>query len=169
MNDPTSLTTIILAAATLRGAIITSYAQIEHLLVDIIVRCQPMPEYAQLPQGFPYKLTTRIARVRKLVGMRGPLAKYQSDFENIVGELQQYEQLRHFMAHGLLVVRNSEDGSHSLTYRMYRETKGPTVEEGTIVSNLEELGNAAKQIALYAKGAVALFRDVYCAHNLEPR
>jgi hypothetical protein len=47
--------TVMADAAMLRGAIVTSYAQVEHLLADIVLRCQPMAEYSNLPQTFPYK------------------------------------------------------------------------------------------------------------------
>jgi hypothetical protein len=33
--------------------------------------------------------------------MAGPLQKYKSAFENVITELLKFEELRHFMAHGL--------------------------------------------------------------------
>ena len=128
-----------------------------------------MPEYNALPQTLPYRLETRIARVRQLVAMAGPLSKYKVDFEKIASEIRQFEKLRHFMAHGLLHVQTAEDGSHRLTYRMYRAVKGPSIEEGVMATNLVELEKAAMKIGLYAKRALTLFHDVYKAHNLEPR
>lgn len=160
---------VVADAAMLRGAIVTSYAQVEHLLADIVLRCQPMAEYSNLPQTFPYKLETRIARVRDIVGMAGPLQKYKSAFENVITELLKFEELRHFMAHGLLHIRTGDDGGHILIYRMHRQAKGSTIEEGTMVTNLPQLEDAARQVAHYALQAVSLFRDVYRDHNLAPR
>jgi hypothetical protein len=128
-----------------------------------------MAEYNTLPPRLPYTLKSRIARVGQLVGMPGPLAKYKADFERISAELQQFEELRHFMAHGLLTVRTGDDGNHQLIYRMYRETKGHAIEEGRLETNLDQLQSAAEQIGRYSIRAVTLFRDVYSAHNLVPR
>jgi len=156
-------------AAALRGAIITSYAQVEYLLADIVLRCQPMAEYSTLPQTFPYKLETRIARVRDIVGMSGPLQKYKDEFEKVITELLKFEELRHFMAHGLLHVRASCVGDHILIYRMHRQTKGSTIEEGTITTNLPQLEDAAQKIAHYSLQTASLFHDVYRDHSLAPR
>jgi hypothetical protein len=160
---------VLLTAAAMRGAIITSYAQVEHLLADIVLRCQPMADYSGLPKTLPYKLETRIALVRQIVGMPGPLQKYQAEFEKIIVELLEFEELRHFMAHGLLQVHTDGDGSHTLIYRMHRQAKGSTIEEGTVTTDLPQLEYAAKQIADHALRAVNLFRDVYRDHSLAPR
>jgi hypothetical protein len=160
--------TIIASAATLRGAIITSYAQVENLLADIVLRSRLLPEYNALPKGLPYKLSTRIARVRQLVGMPGPLTKYKDEFTMIADELKRFEEIRHFMAHGLLIVRHRDDGTASLIYRMFRESKASGVEEGVLETNLDQLQGSAIKIGLYTARAVTLFRDVYRAHDLAP-
>jgi hypothetical protein len=153
-------------AACLRGSIITSYAQVEHLLGDIVMRCWSLPEYATLPKSFPYKLKTRIARVRELLRLPGPLSIYSDMFEDIIVELQQYEELRHFMAHGLISVLAQRGGGYRLFYRMHSDTKaGP--QEGSLDLDLEELEAYAKMVAQCAQRAVTLFRNVYMAHRLQ--
>ena len=159
---------ILSRAAEHRGRIITSYAQVEHLLADIVVRCRVLPEYAKLPKPFPFRLETRIARVRQMVNMPGPLSAYAAPFEAIITDLARYAELRHFMARGLLIVSTTSSGAHLLEYRMYRVTKDGE-QEGFIHTNLDQLWQAAAEIAEYAQRAVHLFHDVYLRHNLEPQ
>lgn len=155
-------------AAMLRGIIITSYAQVEHLLADILVRCQLLTAYATLPASLPYRFETRVARVRKIVAMPGPLARYKDEFEQVITELQRFEEIRHFMAHGLLVVNISKYNCPELKYRMYRERK-EGVEEGLMVTNLTQLHNAALEIARHSQRTVTLFHKVYHRHKLKAR
>jgi hypothetical protein len=72
------------------------------------------------------------------------------------------------MAHGLLIVRHRDDGTASLIYRMFRESKASGVEEGVLETNLDQLQGSAIKIGLYTARAVTLFRDVYRAHDLAP-
>ena len=65
-------------AAFLRGTIITSYAQVEHLLANLSVRCRNKPEYSLLTRTFPYRLESRLKAVRAAAGT-GPLATYRAE------------------------------------------------------------------------------------------
>ena len=159
---------VIERAATLRGAIITSYAQVEFLLGDIVMRCMDIPEYAFLPRDFPQRFSVRLKRVADILAAAGPLADLREPFEAIMAEMVRYEELRHFMAHGLLRVFVTGASSHSLEYRMWRQRKGRPPEEGKLETNLEHLGDAAHQVAGFSGRAVRLFRDTYLGRNLQP-
>ena len=168
MNAPNEYQlSVISQAAFLRGSIITSYAQVEHLLADIFLRCQPMPDYNSLPAKFPFKLATRIKLVRQMVGMPGPLAIYGERFESVISRLLEFEEIRHFMAHGLLHVKTRKDEWHELVYRMYRQKDN--IEEGQMVTDLTQLDFAAREVGKYSTQAVSLFRDVYLEHKIEAR
>ena len=156
-------------AATLRGCIITSYAHVEHLLADIVIRCQALPEYAALPKSYPHKLRTRIARVQQLLSLPGPLAQYKQQFECLLAELGRFEEIRHFMAHGLLIARVRPNQWHELRYQMLGQAKGQRVEEGRMVTDLDQLSNAAREIAQWSQQAVTLLRDIYLRHDIEHR
>ena len=88
----------------LRGAIISSYAQVEFLLTDLTMRCRSLPAYAEISPRFPYKLTTKITRTKELVEANGPLSAYANDVLALVDRISGYEELRHFIAHGQIVV-----------------------------------------------------------------
>jgi hypothetical protein len=170
IDDPkepsADLKALVNRAAFIRGQIITSYAQIEFLLADFAVRCQRLPDYAQVSEKFPFSVAKRIARVREIVSMPGPLLVYRGRFEEITAELRDYEELRHFMAHGLLTVYGTGLDSNRLVYRMYQQT-ADGLEEGLIDTDLAQLTTAGTAIAAYAQQAVMLFREVYLRHNIQ--
>jgi hypothetical protein len=62
-------------AARIRGEIITSFAQIEFVLADIVVKCASRAEYKNLVARFPYKVESRTGAVKALVKAPGPASK----------------------------------------------------------------------------------------------
>src|ERR1700693_775996 len=87
-----------------RGTIISSYAHIEFLLADLSLNAWKMPEYAHLAGPFPYKVDSRIKAVGKLFEADGPLKWYRAGVQPALDELLKLEELRHFVAHGLMIV-----------------------------------------------------------------
>jgi hypothetical protein len=159
---------VITNASLLRGAIITSYAQVEMLLADIVMRCRQRDEYVDVYDKFPYRLEDRIKAVRRIVGHPGPLNAYRAEVEALVDGLHHFEEIRHFMAHGLLVVTTTPNKQHTLTYRMYRPVGQGEAEAGLMQTTLEELDEAARAIGSYAHSFVALFGRMYLEQGLEP-
>jgi hypothetical protein len=61
-NSDSEMTELIRNAHFLRGAIISSYAEVEFLLTDLNMRCRAVPAYAAIAAGLPYKLESKIVR-----------------------------------------------------------------------------------------------------------
>ena len=107
-------------------------------------------------------------RSSEILAAPGPVADLQEHFEAIMAEIVQYKQLRHFMAHGLLRVFVTGESSHRLEYRMWRQQSGRPPEEGTMVTDLDQLGAAAKRVAGFSSRSVRLFREAYLGRDLQP-
>ena len=107
-------------AARIRGEIITSFAQIEFVLADIVVKCASRAEYKNVVARFPYKVESRISAVTALVNAPGPLQKYKDEIVRVIDHLLSYSELRDFMAHGLVMLTPTVDKDPRLEYRMYR-------------------------------------------------
>ena len=155
-------------AALVRGAIITSYAQVEAFLLDLVMRVRVRPDYAGVYDKFPYRLEDRIKAVRKIMAHPGLLHAYRDDMEALVDGLLPFEEIRHMMAHGLQTITFQHPGEHTLTYRLYRPGKGGKIEAGVMVTDLAQLGNATLKIARYSNEVVELFYRIYTEQGIEP-
>lgn len=130
-------------AVYLRGNIITSYAHIEFLLADICLKAWRFGEYAHLAGAFPYKIESRIRAVRALLEADGPLKAYREGIQPVLDTLLDFEDRRHFIAHGLMIVTPMPPSDALLKYRLYRTTK-----QGTEIAFFETSASDFDDVAL---------------------
>src|SRR5579863_2583267 len=93
-------------ALYLRGRIVASYAHVEFLLADLVVK---------LDLRFPYLIEARIKAVKRIAERQG-YEIYKADLERICAELLQYDELRNFMAHGFLSLTVDRKGNHQFEF-----------------------------------------------------
>jgi hypothetical protein len=168
-NSDSDMTELIRNAHFLRGAIISSYAEVEFLLTDLNMRCRVKPAYAAIAAGFPYKLESKIARVRQLVAEPGPLTAYADDLLELVDRISAYETSRHFIAHGQMRVSTRATMPVPIVFQMYQPGKKNAPEQyGEIQTDSDQLTNLAREIADYARQMVALFARIYQELSLGP-
>jgi hypothetical protein len=139
-------------ALYLRGRIVASYAQVEFLLADISVK---------LDLRFPYVIDARIKAVRRIAEREG--------YEIYKDELDRYDEIRHFVAHGFLSLTTDRKGNHQFEFLRYqREGEG----RFTLLSaktTVERLRQAADDIGQYVSHVVRLFEKIYREKKLEPK
>jgi hypothetical protein len=140
----------------LRGKIITGYAQVEFLLADLSVK---------LNVKFPFKIKDRI-KAAKEIAERPGYGKYRDELHEICDHLVDYDDLRHFMAHGLVTITTMA-GAHSVEMRRYDRKDKELFVQYHLFTDLDNLRNAALDIAAYSTRAVQLFRTVYLEQELE--
>jgi len=129
----------------LRGKIITGYAQVEFLLADISVK---------LNMNFPYLLKDRIKEAKKIVERPG-YEKYRAELFEICDRLVEYDDLRHFMAHGLVMI-TTMGPAHCLELRRYQRKAEGKFKQLFLYSNLDNLRNDAAEVCAYSSRAVGL-------------
>jgi hypothetical protein len=86
-------------ACLLRGKIIAGYSLVEYVLADISV---------YLDLEFPYRIKDRIKAVKQIVD-RPEYEAYRNDFHRVCDELLRYEDLRNFMAHGIMLLETNRE------------------------------------------------------------
>jgi hypothetical protein len=102
-------------ACSLRGQIIASYSAVEFWLADLSVR---------LNLNFPYRIKDRIKAVKEIAERQGYEA-YRDDLHRVCDELLRYDDLRHFMAHGLMMLLTDNKEYYEFELRRYeREGDG---------------------------------------------
>jgi hypothetical protein len=151
---------IVNPAVYLRGNIITSYAHIEFLLADICLKAWQLGEYAHLARPFPYKTDSRIKAVRALFEGEGPLKPHREGTQQALDKLLNFEELRHFIAHGLMIVTPMPPSDAMSQYRLYRTTK-----QGTVIAFFEtsasDLDHVALEIGTLLTNMLTTFRRIY--------
>jgi hypothetical protein len=169
MNSDSDTAELNLRAQYLRGAIISSYALVEFLLTDLNMRCRSLPAYAEIASGFPYSLKSKITRTKTLAAASGPLSAYADDVLALVDRISAYEDTRHFIAHGQMVVSTQDTAPAPIMFRMYRRGKKDMPEEyGTIQTDADQLANLGREIAEYSHQMVTLFERIYRKLSLDP-
>jgi hypothetical protein len=125
-----------------RGSIITSYAHIEYLLADFCLQAWKRSEYTHLRGVFPYKTESRIRAVRKLLESDGPLKLYCEALQPVLDDLLDFEEIRHFVAHGVMVVKATPPTGARIEYQLFRTTKeGPQLGAlNTTSAEMEDVG-----------------------------
>jgi hypothetical protein len=145
-------------ALYLRGRIVASYAQVEFLLADLLVK---------LDLRFPYLIDARIKAVKKIAGPGYEV--YKDELDHVCDDLDQFDDLRHFMTHGFLSLTTDTKGNHQFEFLRYiREGEG----KFTMMSaktTIERLRQAAEDIGKYVSLVIRLFERIYREKKLEPK
>jgi hypothetical protein len=165
--EPSNLQkSLVTEAAFLRGQIIGSYAQVEFLLADLAVRCSVRPEYHEHLRKFPYKLESRLKAVRQLAELPGPIHFYRDELVPLIDQILKYEELRHFMAHGLLVIK-TQGPNHLLQFRLYDTKDKGQLALGIIETTCEQLLGSGTEVAEFASSIAQLFKRIYLEQKLQ--
>ncbi|HTM74993.1 MAG TPA: hypothetical protein VL198_17335 [Pseudolabrys sp.] len=165
MNDPAETKRIVEQTQFLRGAYISSYAQVEFFLADICVKAWELPEYKQLRTKFPYKAESRVKAAKALFDCAGPLAQYRDEVRGLFDELLHFEEFRDFLAHGLLRI-DTKRSDFSCHFRMYKPVKNG-LKIDTVNVPVTDLAKDVAQIVAFTHRFVTLFRRVYLEQKLE--
>ena len=143
----------------LRGRIVASYAQVEFLLADLVVK---------LDLRFPYRVEARIKAVKRIAERKG-YEVYKTELDRVCDELLLYDELRHFMAHGFLTLTTDRKGKHQFEFLRYQREGEGKFTMLSARSTIERLRQAADDITDYVSQAIRLFERIYREQKLEPK
>lgn len=146
---------VLRAVHMLRGAIITSFSHVEFQLVDLYFRATRRPEYSGVAVKFPYTLESRIKYLNKLADLPGPLNNYRDEIRSVSGGLLQFEKIRHFLAHGMLVYYFDPAAQLPISFRMYNKV-GENVQLEEVTTNLPSLEQKCREVQDYSEKFIML-------------
>lgn len=106
------------AAQMLRGEVIDLFAQAEHAINAVLAHAAALPEYKRLKPAFPHLLGQKLERLRQLKTYVGPLRAHANGVAPLVDKLVPFEDLRHFMAHGIVEVALKQSGEPIYVFRI---------------------------------------------------
>lgn len=106
-----------------RGWIVNSFAQVEFMMADMVVRCRAFPEYAELSETLPYRLDTRVQRFEEIVEAPGPLEEYREELRKIVADFRESEPRRQFLVHGFASFNHTPHGDMAMRFDRYMPSR----------------------------------------------
>lgn len=157
---------MVVQAQALRGAIVSSYAHIEFLLADVCMKAWRLAEYKHLRAPFPFKVETRIKAAEALFKSPGRLNQYYPDVDGLFPRLLNYEQMRHFMAHGLMIVTPAAT-SPRVEIQLWRPARKGGADIGFINTDFDQMDFTASELSLYTDTLIRVFHRVYIEQGLE--
>jgi hypothetical protein len=102
-----------------RGWIANSYAQIEFLLGDLIVRCREFAQYAAYTETVSHSAARRVAKVRHILAIEGPLTQFAGGLGNILDGFEQHQDVRNLLAHGFCTFLHTPDEDAGFLFRKF--------------------------------------------------
>ena len=127
-RPPDHVSDAIEEAFRLRGWISNGYAQIEHLLGDIILKAFKMPEYEQLKTRLPNQLVDRKKIISSILEVDGFFSDYKEEIQFIMGGLEFSHDDRNILAHGFCTVLHNADEQVWFQFRKWHRDDGKDTE-----------------------------------------
>jgi hypothetical protein len=99
---------------------------------------------------------------------RPEYAAYRNDFHRVCDELLRYDDLRKFMAHGIMFLDINRDQTfHKFELRRYERLATGKLCHRTLQLSVEDLRRLASEMLKYTNDAYAVFRKFYIEQAVE--
>jgi hypothetical protein len=108
-----------------RGWIVNSYAQVEYLMADTIVRCREFAVYDHLTRTMPYQTSQRATRFARLLEVEGPLSAQRDAFHAVIDHFNEWNERRQFLVHGFATFLWAQNGDAAMRFDRFM----PSVED----------------------------------------
>jgi len=144
-----------------RGWIISSYAQIEYLLGNLINLSLDMKEYQAIEGRLPFNTARRIRRVRRILDVDGYFSNFSNRLTEILDAFEVQNDLRNLLAHGFMTVLYDPQGGIQFEFRKWHWTESG--EETELIHRCFQvhLEYEAHQLKALASEASELFREIH--------
>jgi hypothetical protein len=167
--DETEWKAIIKEGTHHRGWIANSYAQLEFLLGDLVVRCREFPEYAAHTKTVSHSAAKRVAKVRHMLEIAGPLTPFAGDLHGIIVSFEQHQRLRNLLAHGFCTFLHTPDGDAGFRFRKFDRplTGAAELDDDHVLTEqvfrLIDLEYHREQLVAQAQNALLVFAAIHGA------
>lgn len=131
-------------AQTFRGEVIDLFAKIEQAVGAVLVHAATLPDYKALKPAFPHLMGLKLERLRQLMSNGGALNSRANGTASLVDKLASFEELRHFMAHGVVEVALKQNGEPIYVFRMITSASGVPSESTLILTRPEAQSRTAR-------------------------
>ena len=145
----------------LRGWITNSYAQIEFLLGDLILRCRVFSEYADCTATLPHGAPDRVKRVRRILAVQGPISVFANDLNSIIDHFENGHDTRNLLAHGFCEYLVTPEGDSGLQFQKWH--RSPVRQDARLIRcfRLADLQTEKESFSALASDAMHLFYRIH--------
>lgn len=146
----------------LRGWIANSYAQIEFVFGDLILRCRVFPEYANETAGkFSDRATDLVKKIRTLLSKSGPLAPYTNELTALIDRFEKGHETRNLLAHGFCEYLYTPTGDACLQFQKWHRQPGRDNARLIRQFRLSDLRAERETFVALAQDAMSLFLRIH--------
>lgn len=144
-----------------RGWILNSYAQIEYMMADTVIRSVQFPAYEVITAGLPYRLSKRLDRFNKLIESDGPLDAFRDELRVISADFEATEERRHFLVHGKTTALIDPSDAVFVEFERFTPSKFDPFRRSKLRLSLPELAQLRVTANLQADAAMQMFRRLH--------
>jgi hypothetical protein len=163
--DQDQIVAVIEEATSLRGWISNSYAQVEYLLGDLIMRCRQFPEYGEFTATISHSAVKRVSKVRSMLKIAGPLTPFVGHLSEVLDAFDLNHDVRNLLAHGFCEFHFTPDGDAGLYFRKFdRGDVGADQDPDILVERvfrLIDMQYHREQFTFQAQRALEVFAKVH--------
>ena len=131
-------------AIELRGLFIQRYAGVEFAISHLLA----FAYVVGMTPDWSSKHTKRLTRLTAMLSQAGPLSVYRNQLYEALDGFAEYDRMRHFLAHGMLIV-DKRAASPSVRVAMY-ERAGEELAQSDISLSLDTFERTAAELHEYA-------------------
>jgi hypothetical protein len=124
-------------ANAFRGTFLNCYGQLERSMAQLLIQASAQPQYQAVVGKIPQLLGQRLAVLRKLLEVEGPMKETLEPLAEPLAELARFDDLRNLMAHAEVETAKSASGGNLYIFRMVRFTKGEPEQLTLAIDHLE--------------------------------
>lgn len=145
-----------------RGWIVNSYAQLEYLIRDLLIRARDLPAYASALDTVPFDPGKRLRKFKQIVAMDGPLAAYRERIDRlIVRPLEIDQERRHYLVHGLVTLVHTGGKNPGIEVRRFVRDEQDPFKEGRIILSEVELRAIMEDVTATADAGLRLILEIH--------
>lgn len=148
-------------AQRLRGWIVNSFAQVEFLLGDLILRCREFPAYEEHTRTLPHGASDRIARVRTILNRSGPLDPDANDILAILDHLAAQQDTRNLLVHGFATALHTSSEEMGFHFQKFHRQPGRHDARLIRTFTLDGLRREREDQTAFAEAAVGRFQAMH--------
>jgi len=148
-------------AQRLRGWITNSYAQIEFMLGDLILRSRQFSEYDSKTSSLPHGAPDRVKRVRQILSFDGPLSKFSTRIETMLLKFEQGHEVRNLLAHGFCEFLSTTSGDTGIQFQKWHRRAGKPDARLVRCFRLPDLVREERSFVALAEEAMTLFWEIH--------
>lgn len=145
----------------LRGWVVNSFAQVEYLIGDLILRCCAFTEYEEHTRTLPHGAADRIRKTTAMLTSPGPLDPDADDIRAVLEQLAARQDIRNLLVHGFCTIVHTPAGELGFHFQKFH--RHPDRQDARLIRTftLEQLHNERDGQAVFATAALQLFAGIH--------